>query len=175
MYRESRRDGRTLGLRIVKHCRGCRIPISPGGTYLFTVDRYPTRKMCYRCSSDMAWFRHPYQRNAMLAVRAAIARGDLPPASRFFCTDCSKPATCYDHRDYSKPLAVDPVCSGCNSRRGPAVISGVTPPSLSRPAIDFSKIHELNVTTFGSERNSVHSRTRRSQAMPTVASAGLTA
>ena len=26
----------------------------------------------------------------------------------------------YDHRDYSKPLEVDPVCRRCNQMRGPA-------------------------------------------------------
>jgi hypothetical protein len=28
-------------------------------------------------------------------------------------------AECYDHRSYYHPLAVDPVCKGCNNRRGP--------------------------------------------------------
>lgn len=34
------------------------------------------------------------------------------------CTDCPKPAVHYDHRDYDKPLAVEPVCRSCNRRRG---------------------------------------------------------
>ena len=36
------------------------------------------------------------------------------------CIDCGATATCYDHRDYSKPWAVEPVCDRCNKLRGPA-------------------------------------------------------
>lgn len=57
---------------------------------------------------------------AQKAVGAAIRRGELPPASTLDCADCSKPARCYDHRDYGKPLDVQPVCRSCNRRRGPA-------------------------------------------------------
>lgn len=52
-------------------------------------------------------------------VSRAIRKGDLPHFSAFKCADCDKPAECYDHRDYTKPLDVDPVCRGCNNRRGP--------------------------------------------------------
>lgn len=41
------------------------------------------------------------------------------------CTDCPKPATDYDHRDYDKPLSVEPVCHGCNIKRGPAKNAGM--------------------------------------------------
>lgn len=34
------------------------------------------------------------------------------------CVDCGELATCYDHRDYTKPLMVEPVCGGCNAKRG---------------------------------------------------------
>lgn len=27
----------------------------------------------------------------------------------------------YDHRDYTKPLSVEPVCRSCNKLRGPAI------------------------------------------------------
>ena len=33
------------------------------------------------------------------------------------CVDCGKPAHSYDHRDYEKPLDVEPVCRSCNRRR----------------------------------------------------------
>ena len=46
--------------------------------------------------------------------------GELLPATAFKCVDCERPATVYDHRDYSKPLAVEPVCRSCNVMRGPA-------------------------------------------------------
>lgn len=53
-------------------------------------------------------------------VDLAIRRGDLPRACTLTCTDCSKPASDYDHRDYGKPLEVQPVCRSCNRKRGPA-------------------------------------------------------
>ena len=56
-------------------------------------------------------------------VRAAIAAGRLAPVFFCRCADCLAPATCYDHRDYSKPLEVDPVCWSCNNVRGPAKIA----------------------------------------------------
>ena len=34
------------------------------------------------------------------------------------CVDCGRPAQCHDHRDYTKPLDVVPVCDKCNYRRG---------------------------------------------------------
>ena len=54
-------------------------------------------------------------------VRNAIGRGDLTHPKFLTCVDCSKPAKCYDHRDYSKPLQVEPVCGSCNVKRGPAI------------------------------------------------------
>src|SRR5690242_18665294 len=51
----------------------------------------------------------------------AIEDGRLPRAADAGakCMDCGEPATCYDHRNYYHPLAVDLVCKGCNNRRGP--------------------------------------------------------
>ena len=34
------------------------------------------------------------------------------------CVDCGEIATCYDHRNYYKPLDVEPVCYSCNQQRG---------------------------------------------------------
>lgn len=44
-------------------------------------------------------------------------RGVLPEPTKLKCVDCGKRAHVYDHRDYSKPLEVEPVCRRCNSRR----------------------------------------------------------
>lgn len=54
-------------------------------------------------------------------VEKAVSEGRLPRLSaiEIKCTDCDERATCYDHRNYYHPLAVDPVCRGCNNRRGP--------------------------------------------------------
>ena len=49
--------------------------------------------------------------------------GELKRLSAEFvaCVDCGARASCYDHRDYNKPLDVDPVCRSCNYKRGPAI------------------------------------------------------
>ncbi len=58
---------------------------------------------------------------AASAVARARRRGELAPVSDFRCADCGIQATAYDHRDYNFPLRVEPVCHGCNCRRGPAI------------------------------------------------------
>lgn len=58
---------------------------------------------------------------AHFEVARAIRTGQLKPPREFCCADCGGVATEYDHRDYSKPLQVEPVCRGCNVRRGPAI------------------------------------------------------
>ena len=69
---------------------------------------------------------HRQLRNqAIYRVGEAIYGGRLPRLQKFGkslgikCFDCGKPAMHYDHRDYSKPLEVSPVCASCNYRRGP--------------------------------------------------------
>lgn len=53
-------------------------------------------------------------------VYQAIKRGELTnlKTTEVKCVDCGRRATCYDHRDYRKPLEVDPVCRRCNVARG---------------------------------------------------------
>ncbi len=58
---------------------------------------------------------------AYWAVHIAISRCRLPEIESCRCVDCGAPAECYDHRDYTKPLQVEPVCKGCNNRRGPGL------------------------------------------------------
>ena len=72
--------------------------------------RVTPRKYCFDCLPAV----QEIQREVKVAMRGAV----LPPLNR--CRDCGKPATDYDHRLYAKPLQVDPVCSGCNTKRGPA-------------------------------------------------------
>lgn len=53
-------------------------------------------------------------------VYKAVAKKRIPPASNYRCVDCKRrQAKVYDHRDYTKPYSVEPVCISCNSRRGP--------------------------------------------------------
>ena len=63
------------------------------------------------------------QIRAGMAVSGAIQEGKLANLKEtvISCTDCKKSrATVYEHRDYAKPLEVDPVCNRCNRLRGPA-------------------------------------------------------
>lgn len=58
---------------------------------------------------------------AYKAVADAIKKGKLPALNgKIPCKDCGKPAAHYHHTDYLKPLDVDPLCAGCNSKRPPA-------------------------------------------------------
>lgn len=63
---------------------------------------------------------------ASTVLNAAVKVGLLPRVQTLVCVDCGRQAQGYDHRDYSKPLEVDPVCMKCNKLRGPAV--GARPP-----------------------------------------------
>lgn len=63
----------------------------------------------------------PLSYMAQSAIRCAIGSGLLQPASEHpFCVDCGAAPKCYDHRDYTKPFSVEPVCVRCNRRRGAA-------------------------------------------------------
>lgn len=59
---------------------------------------------------------------AIQAVNRAKRTGLLPDLStgEYACTDCGGVASQYDHRDYARPLDVEPVCASCNIRRGTA-------------------------------------------------------
>jgi hypothetical protein len=75
---------------------------------------------CFDCINDAARAK-TMQKLALMAANRAVVRGRLPRLDgSIACVDCGKPAKHYDHRDYAKPLDVDPVCVGCNIRRGPA-------------------------------------------------------
>lgn len=67
------------------------------------------------------------KRVAYLQVARAIRRGELRRPDQFACVDCNKPAQQYDHRDYSRPLDVEPVCRSCNILRGPGLIPAAAP------------------------------------------------
>lgn len=60
-------------------------------------------------------------RDAYTIVGRAIRLGEMAPVHGQDCADCGKPAVHYDHRDYGRPLDVQPVCRRCNCLRGPAI------------------------------------------------------
>jgi hypothetical protein len=67
---------------------------------------------------------------ASAQVNAAIKAGYMPRLNGIIkCVDCGKPAAHYDHRDYSRPLVVEPVCASCNIHRGPAEPYASNPPA----------------------------------------------
>ncbi len=57
---------------------------------------------------------------AQSRVNRAIRSGKLLHPTELDCVDCGQPADRYDHRSYSRPLDVSPVCGPCNYKRGPA-------------------------------------------------------
>lgn len=63
-----------------------------------------------------------YQSSCAWRVTAAIKRGDIPPIKGQQCAhgECRDEAIVYDHRDYTKPLEVTPVCRSCNALLGAA-------------------------------------------------------
>lgn len=63
-----------------------------------------------------------WQQRCMTMVAYAVKRGALPSLAtgEYKCSDCDKPAEQYDHRDYARPLDVEPVCRSCNLKRGSA-------------------------------------------------------
>jgi hypothetical protein len=71
---------------------------------------------CQPCANDVLYL----QRKVTIKLHRRIKAGSMPKANALDCSDCGKPAICYDHRDYTKPYKVVPVCTGCNIRRGPA-------------------------------------------------------
>lgn len=68
------------------------------------------------------------QREAHYQVARAIRLGKLRRPAEFPCADCQGKSEHYDHRDYGRPLDVQPVCRKCNFRRGPARISAPATP-----------------------------------------------
>ena len=80
-------------------------------------------KAAIEVSEVLASHERGSQKIASLArsmVAAAIKSGVLPSlkAGDVACADCGAVADRYDHRNYARPLEVDPVCATCNQLRG---------------------------------------------------------
>ena len=80
-----------------------------------------TLKFCLPCHHARADIERKLRVPALAAVKRAIRLGNLAPAYTHQCADCGGDAQFYDHRHYSQPLQVDPVCISCNNLRGRAV------------------------------------------------------
>lgn len=89
-----------------------------------THSRYYSAKYCMNCvqirnrESARRSARNNPNNIARRMVALAVSTGFMRPASEFLCIDCGDPAKHYDHRDYNRPLDVDPVCTRCHGRRG---------------------------------------------------------
>jgi hypothetical protein len=60
------------------------------------------------------------QKRAYYQIEWLVRTGKIPRARDMTCSDCGEPAQVYDHRDYSMPKDVTPVCRKCNASRGTA-------------------------------------------------------
>ncbi len=88
---------------------------------------HPNKRRCNSCT-ESGEVRRMYAANtigkndneiARQVTKFAVRAGFLLPPENFKCAHCNyRQAECYDHRDYNKPLDVEPVCCRCNSSRG---------------------------------------------------------
>lgn len=149
--KDCRRCGSTfLGVRWRRDCTSCS---PPGGK----VDRTPAPTNCEICNASLAGRKgapkycvdcapQAYVLNrrnrpkntdndtSRKVTKYAVKVGFLPPPTEFDCQDCGRvKAECYDHRDYNKPLDVDPVCLRCNSSRGRGI-------PLKSPHLDIESV-----------------------------------
>lgn len=98
-------------------CVECLGPVVQG-VYGGRKVRPPVR--CRPCGLRRYHERKAITGRAHAEVAKAVKAGLLAHPSKLRCVDCGVPACQYDHRDYSKPLDVAPVCRSCNVMRGSA-------------------------------------------------------
>jgi hypothetical protein len=93
---------------MISICRVCNYEI---------VDRHHAAKLCFPCAdhSKNGGYKAHQQ------VKKAVASGILATVRELKCLDCGNQAEIYDHKDYNKPLEVEPVCRSCNNKRGSAI------------------------------------------------------
>ena len=90
-------------------CRSCRAH----PTYAHSI-------FCETCDKLRRAAKLALQIKAKNIVGHAVKNGGLPKVATQLCADCGNRASGYDHRNYSMPLEVEPVCHPCNIRRGMA-------------------------------------------------------
>jgi hypothetical protein len=84
----------------------------------FPVRFTKSKRSCVECEA----LRVRAKEVAQARVHAEIKAGRMKPATAYQCVDCGAQAAGYEHRNYSEPLCVDPVCRRCNRLRGPAAL-----------------------------------------------------
>lgn len=97
-------------------------------------ERAERKREIYRRVVETRRLRHPHRfqpttgnpEHWKTAANAAVAKakklGILPDlvTGLYACVDCGGVASQYDHRNYARPLDVEPVCASCNCKRGSA-------------------------------------------------------
>jgi len=73
------------------------------------------------CSYHCAMLADGVRSRCHAAVARLIQLGALDRPANLICVDCGKQAAQYDHRDYTHPIDVEPVCRQCNLLRGPGL------------------------------------------------------
>lgn len=69
---------------------------------------------------------HFYRRHCISDVADAVRYHEIPSPDTLPCVDCGAQAMEYEHRNYSRPLDIVPICHRCNLRRGPAELNPET-------------------------------------------------
>lgn len=77
-------------------------------------------------SNGKRWYQEARLKGQIQAkgqVSQAIKKGKIPclKVNVIKCAYCPAKATVYEHRDYNKPLDVQPVCARCNVALGEAI------------------------------------------------------
>lgn len=109
--------GRPVGSLARFMCHFCKeVERVRGGSHKFVCSSCRAKDCTLRFGGS---FRDNGKDLASMIVQRARKDGLLPSPNGMPCTDCGGAALEYEHRDYNKPLEVDPVCRSCNLKRGP--------------------------------------------------------
>ena len=79
------------------------------------------RGICRKCEPRYVRPTPNPNRASNAVLTRFVNAGLIPPPGDFLCIDCGARATCWEHRDYNKPLDVEPTCQSCNSLRGAGI------------------------------------------------------
>jgi hypothetical protein len=82
---------------------------------------------CVECAEPLRQQRRAARCILTMAIKAGFIRSHHGQQ----CVDCGAPAIGLEHREYSRPLDVEPICNSCNFRRGPAKLLRANDPPLS--------------------------------------------
>lgn len=106
-------------IRSEQRLRDCTKQCADCGITFVAKTPLPQQIRCVRCACQINVTRYRHIRRATAHVHNAIKAGRLADPKTLICADCGGSATEYDHRDYTQPLFVEPVCHPCNFKRGP--------------------------------------------------------